>query len=67
MSQVPRHQIGIAANDRDRVAQLLARNAKVSAPMIQTVNLTDIYPRGKMARVYGCCLGQFHILFPSLN
>jgi len=63
--QMPPYQIGITSDDGNRVAQLLARDAEGAAPMIQAIDITDIYS-GRTADVYVRC-GQVHVLLPFVG
>jgi hypothetical protein len=64
--QMPPYQIGITSDDGNRVAQLLAGDAKDAAPMIQAIDVTDIYSGRKTASVYIRC-GQVHVLLPFVG
>ena len=63
---MPPYQVGITSDDGNRVAQLLACDAEGAAPMIQAIDVSNIYPGREAAGVFVCC-GQVHILLPFVG
>ena len=57
---MPSHQVGIAANRRNGIAQLQARDAECATPIIQAIDETNINPYGQMTST-DAARCQFHV------